>query len=103
MKLGIYPKLVHDTCKRIKLKRHEFELLLWAVEQEWFSTEDVITHVAIGYVSAFNSIKRLVDVGLLRVVRKGYYAGFPRRYAITTSSRMIIQNFYTKLKYSQPQ
>lgn len=102
MKLSIYPKLVDDACKRNKLKRIEFEILLWAADQDWFCVYDIYENVPGAKVTSQNAIKRLCDIGLLKMARTYYGHGMSRRYVITPSSRMIVHHFYTKFKFLQP-
>jgi hypothetical protein len=101
MRLGIYPALVADACKRYTLRRIEFEILLFGSEREWISQDDVAGNIPGSKVTILYAMARLVDDGYLKIVRQSSML-MSRRYVITPKSRLVVTWFYQKFNSLQP-
>jgi DNA-binding MarR family transcriptional regulator len=98
-KLGSFRKIAWQLAEENKIKRLEFEILLWLSEQEWASQHQIWKSVPCSKPSIIRSMRRLEETGWVRIIRREYKPqGMARKYAVTPKARRMVTNFYIKIQ-----
>jgi predicted transcriptional regulator len=95
-KLGKYRSVVNAMKKKYKITALDFDIVLYASEQDMVSQYDLTKNVSNSVGSVRQSLTYLEKMGLLKVVRKPRKGkgGMPGGYAITGRARNMITGFY---------
>jgi len=98
-KLGRYRQTVNTIRKEYKVSGLDFDIILFAAEQDVVSQYDLLKNVSNSKGSVRQCLTYLEKTGYLKVVRKARTGvrGMPGGYAITGKARKMVMDFYMKM------
>jgi len=98
-KLGRYRQCVNVIKKEYKVTGLDFDIVLYAAEQDVVSQYDLLKNVSNSKGSLRQSLSYLEKKGFLRLVRKARTGvrGMPGGYGITGKARNMVTDFYMNM------
>ena len=96
MSVAKYRYYANELCRKNKLSRTEFEILLFSYDYEYINRRSLDVYVPCSHTTLKMALYSLVKDEYLKVIRERSHHK-SRLYTLTRKSKMIINKFYKQL------